>query len=360
MSKSPDGQNSYTYADVGVDIDAGNALVEAIKPAVKSTSRPGSDTNLGGFGGLFDLKAAGFKDPILVAANDGVGTKLKIAIDANKHDTVGIDLVAMCVNDLIVQGAEPLFFLDYYATGALDVDAATEVVNGIAEGCKLAGAALIGGETAEMPGMYQDKDYDLAGFAVGAAERDALLPRKISTGDIVLGLASTGVHSNGFSLVRRLVKDNNLDWNCPAPFDQDQKLGDALLTPTRIYVRPLLEAIRQTDGIRALAHITGGGFTENIPRVLPDDLAVTIDLEAVEVLPVFSWLSHLGGIDQEEMLRTFNCGVGMIIIVSANMVDEVSKVLRENGETVSVLGSVHQRKDAAVVYKNNLQINQPE
>ena len=262
------GKNGLTYAQAGVDIDAGNLLVEKIKPIVRSTRRPGADGEIGGFGGLFDLKAAGFTDPVLVAANDGVGTKLKIAIDAGVHDTVGIDLVAMCVNDLVVQGAEPLFFLDYFATGKLDPDQGAAIVSGIAEGCLQAGCALIGGETAEMPGMYRDGDYDLAGFAVGAAERNQLLPSgDIAEGDVILGLASSGVHSNGFSLVRRIVELSGLGWDADAPFKTGTTLGEALLTPTRIYVKPLLAAIRETNAIKALAHITGGGFPDNIPRV---------------------------------------------------------------------------------------------
>ncbi len=281
MSQS--GKNGLTYSDAGVDIDAGNLLVEKIKPAVRSTRRPGADGEIGGFGGLFDLKAAGFTDPVLVAANDGVGTKLKIAIDADYHDTVGIDLVAMCVNDLVVQGAEPLFFLDYFATGKLDPDQGAAIVGGIAAGCREAGCALIGGETAEMPGMYSDGDYDLAGFAVGAAERGKLLPSgDVAEGDVILGLASSGVHSNGFSLVRKIVSLSGLAWDAPAPFAEGKTLGEALLTPTRIYVKPLLKAIRETGAIKALAHITGGGFPENIPRVLPKHLAAEIDLAAVE------------------------------------------------------------------------------
>ncbi len=272
---------ALTYAKAGVDIDAGNALVEAIKPLARSTARPGAGADLGGFGALFDLKAAGFRDPVLVACNDGVGTKVKIAIEAGRHETIGIDLVAMCVNDLIVQGAEPLFFLDYFASGALNVQVAKSVIGGIAEGCRQAGAALIGGETAEMPGLYAAGDYDLAGFAVGAAERGTLLPRRdIAAGDALIGIASSGVHSNGFSLVRRLVRDRDLGWEAPAPFDIGLPLAEALLAPTRIYVRPLLAAIRETGAVKALAHITGGGLTENLPRVLPEGVAAEIDLAA--------------------------------------------------------------------------------
>ncbi len=351
MSKN----DGITYADAGVDIDAGNALVDAIKPAVRSTRRPGADGEIGGFGGLFDLKAAGFKDPVLVAANDGVGTKLKIAIDAGRHDTVGIDLVAMCVNDLIVQGAEPLFFLDYFATGKLDVTAAASVVEGIAEGCRQAGCALIGGETAEMPGMYAKGDYDLAGFAVGAAERGTLLPRKdISEGDIILSLASSGVHSNGYSLVRKLVEKSGLAWDAPAPFAKGQTLADALLTPTRIYVKPLLAAIAETGAIKAMAHITGGGFTENIPRVLPKELAADVDLDAVELPPVFQWLRETGSISESEMLKTFNCGTGMIVIVSPENVDNVATVLRRENERVSVVGVLTGRKTVSVTYRGVL------
>lgn len=356
MTETP-AKNGYTYRDAGVDIDAGNSLVDKIKPLVKATRRPGADGEIGGFGGLFDPRAAGFKDPVLVAANDGVGTKLRIAIDTNLHDTVGIDLVAMCVNDLIVQGAEPLFFLDYFATGRLDPDAAADVVAGIAEGCKQAGAALIGGETAEMPGMYADGDYDLAGFAVGAAERGALLPTKdLGEGDVILGLASSGVHSNGFSLVRRLVSDHKLAWDAPAPFDADQSLGQALLTPTRIYVKSILAALKAEAGIKALAHITGGGFPENIPRVLPDDLATEIDLDAVPVLPVFGWLATLGGIAPSEMLRTFNCGIGMVIVVAADKAAEAQAVLEEHGETVVTLGTLTARDGEAVTYKGTLSL----
>lgn len=351
------GKNGLTYSDAGVDIDAGNLMVEKIKPAVKSTRRPGADGEIGGFGGLFDLKAAGFKDPILVAANDGVGTKLKIAIDANIHDTVGIDLVAMCVNDLVVQGAEPLLFLDYFATGKLDPDQGAAIVQGIAAGCREAGCALIGGETAEMPGMYSKGDYDLAGFAVGAAERGELLPAgDIAEGDVILGLSSSGVHSNGFSLVRKIVEISGLAWDAPAPFAEGQSLGAALLTPTRIYVKPLLKAIKETKALKALAHITGGGFPENIPRVLPKHLAAEIDLSSFQVPSVFSWLAKTGGVAQNEMLRTFNCGIGMIVVVSADKVDEVTKVLEAEGETVARLGRMIAREEGAhgVTYKSTL------
>ncbi len=349
-------KNSLTYADAGVDIDAGNALVDAIKPLVKSTRRSGSDTEIGGFGGLFDLASAGFKDPILVAANDGVGTKLMIAIDAGVHDTVGIDLVAMCVNDLVVQGAEPLFFLDYFATGKLDVEAATAVISGIAKGCQLAGCALIGGETAEMPGMYRNDDYDLAGFSVGAAERGTLLPGEdIGEGDIILGLASSGVHSNGFSLVRKIVEMQELKWSDPAPFQQDRSLGEALLEPTRIYVKPLLSAIRESGAIKALAHITGGGFTENIPRVLPNHLAAHIELGAISPPAVFGWLSNAGGVSEKEMLRTFNCGIGMIAVVGEDKAEIVQQILVDAGESVSILGKITMRDGDAVEYSGTLE-----
>src|SRR3954464_1789207 len=278
--------NGLTYAEAGVDIDAGNAMVEAIKPLVRATRRVGADAEIGGFGGLFDLKACGFKDPVLVAANDGVGTKLKVAIETGIHDTVGIDLVAMSVNDLVVQGAEPLFFLDYFATGKLEPHVGAEVVKGIAAGCREARCALIGGETAEMPGLYASGDYDLAGFAVGAAERDALLPRNVTAGDVLLGLASSGLHSNVYSLARKVVEQSGLRWDGPCPFASGVTLGDAMLSPTRIYVRSCLAAIRESAGVKALAHITGGGFTENIPRVLPDGLNVRIDLAHVPFAPL--------------------------------------------------------------------------
>lgn len=355
MSQSE--KNGLTYSDAGVDIDAGNAMVEKIKPAVRSTRRPGADGEIGGFGGLFDLKAAGFKDPILVAANDGVGTKLKIAIDADRHDTVGIDLVAMCVNDLVVQGAEPLLFLDYFAIGKLDPDQGAAIVEGIAEGCRQAGCALIGGETAEMPGMYKGGDYDLAGFAVGAAERGALLPTgDIAEGDVILGLASSGVHSNGYSLVRKIVERSGLGWSDPAPFDGSKTLGEAMLTPTRIYVKPLLAAIRQTNALKALAHITGGGFPENIPRVLPKHLSAEIDLGAIKPPAVFSWLAATGGVAEKEMLRTFNCGIGMIVVTAADKADSVITALEAEGESPVRLGRMIARAEgqAGTVYKGTL------
>jgi phosphoribosylformylglycinamidine cyclo-ligase len=334
-------KKGLTYAQSGVDIDAGNRMVDLIKPLVKATARPGADAEIGGFGGLFDLKRAGFKDPVLVAANDGVGTKVKIAIDTGIHDTVGIDLVAMSVNDLVVQGAEPLFFLDYFATGKLDPKVGAAIVAGIARGCKQAGCALIGGETAEMPGVYHGNDYDLAGFAVGAVERKAVLPRNdIRAGDVILGIASSGVHSNGFSLVRKVVAKSKLKWGAPAPFEKKKKLGAAILTPTRIYVKPLLAAIRETKAIKALAHITGGGFPDNIPRVLPNNTGARIDLGAIPVLPVFQWLAAAGGIAEKEMLRTFNCGIGMIAVVEPRKADAVMKVLKREGETVLRLGEV--------------------
>jgi len=345
-----DRPNGYTYAQAGVDIDAGNALVKAIGPLARSTARAGADGSLGGFGGLFDLAKAGYRDPLLVAANDGVGTKLKVAIDAGRHDTVGIDLVAMCVNDLIVQGAEPLFFLDYFATGALDVAAATEVVAGIAEGCRQAGCALIGGETAEMPGMYAAGDYDLAGFSVGAVERDKLLPHDgVGPGDVLLGLASNGLHSNGFSLVRRVITDQGIGYDAPCPFAPDETLGDHLLTPTRIYVRPVLAAIRETGAVKALAHITGGGLLENLPRVLPDGVAAHIDGGAWTLPPVFGWLQGLGGIAAEEMARTFNCGIGLVVVVSADAADDVSAVLTDAGESVTKIGTLEVQNDGASV-----------
>ncbi len=364
QSKTPstsaaDAKNGLTYADAGVDIDAGNSMVDKIKPLVRSTRRPGADGEIGGFGGLFDLKAAGFKDPVLVAANDGVGTKLKIAIDADRHDTVGIDLVAMCVNDLVVQGAEPLFFLDYFATGKLNPEQGAAIVKGIAEGCLQSGCALIGGETAEMPGMYRDGDYDLAGFAVGAAERGQLLPAgDLEAGDVILGLGSSGVHSNGFSLVRRIVELSGLGWQDAAPFAADKTLGEALLTPTRIYVKSLLSAIRSTGAIKALAHITGGGFPDNIPRVLPETLAAEIDLSAIPVPAVFSWLAKTGGVEAHEMLRTFNCGVGMIVVVSADKAETVAQALKAEGETVVTLGHMIAReaKDQGVVYQGTLSL----
>ncbi len=344
--------SGYTYSQAGVDINAGNALVEAIKPLAASTRRPGADAGLGGFGGLFDLKATGFADPVLVAANDGVGTKLRIAIETGCHDTIGIDLVAMCVNDLVVQGAEPLFFLDYFASSHLDVSTASAVIAGVAEGCRQAGAALIGGETAEMPGLYGDGDYDLAGFSVGAVERDAVLPRTdIAPGDAVLGLASSGPHSNGYSLIRRLVADLGLDYGAPAPFAPDRSLGEALLEPTRIYVSAVLGALRGEGGggVKALAHITGGGLLENVPRVLPGHVCAAIDLDHVPAQPVFGWLAEAGRIEEREMLRTFNCGIGMVVVVGAESADAVTRALVSAGERVSVLGTIEPRKDDAAI-----------
>jgi len=358
MSKATDaGPKTFTYKDAGVDIDAGNRLVERIKGHARSTARTGSDAALGGFGGLFDLKAAGYADPVLIAANDGVGTKLKIAIETGIHDTVGIDLVAMCVNDLIVQGGEPLFFLDYLACGKLDEKSAEAAISGIAEGCRQAGAALIGGETAEMPGMYGDGDYDLAGFAVGAAERGQLLPRAdIAAGDTILGLASSGPHSNGYSLIRRLVADQNLDYAEPAPFDADASLGQALLAPTRIYVGAVLHALKHTNAIKGLAHITGGGFVENIPRVLPSTLAARIDLGAIQVPDVFSWLASIGNIAEREMLKTFNCGTGMIAVVDSGSADDVVAALSATGERVAPLGQVIEHTGEPVEFAGTLDL----
>jgi phosphoribosylformylglycinamidine cyclo-ligase len=347
MSQPADGSaKPITYRDSGVDIDAGNALVEAIKGIARATSRPGADVHLGGFGGLFDLKRAGFRDPVLVAANDGVGTKLRIAIDTGRHATIGIDLVAMCVNDLVVQGAEPLFFLDYFAVGRLDVATATAVVSGIGEGCRQAGCALIGGETAEMPGHYQGGDYDLAGFAVGAVERGEILPRPdIVVGDVVIGLPSSGVHSNGYSLVRRLVAEEKLGWDAPAPFAPATTLADALLTPTRIYVKPVLSVLEAAGGamdgpIKALAHITGGGLSENLPRVLPPTVAAAIDLTSWRAPPVFGWLAKAGRLPQAEMLRTFNCGIGMIAVVDKEGADGLVRLLQEWGEAPVIIGEI--------------------
>ncbi len=342
------GKNApITYKDSGVDIDAGNALVEAIKPMVKSTRRSGADADLGGFGGLFDLKATGFKDPVLVAANDGVGTKLMIAIESGLHGTIGIDLVAMCVNDLVVQGAEPLFFLDYFATGKLEIEVAKSVIAGIAEGCRQSGCALIGGETAEMPGMYERGHYDLGGFAVGAVERDEILPRgSIAVGDVLIGLPSSGVHSNAYSLVRRLVAEENLDWAHQAPWQPSQTVAEALLVPTRLYVKPLLAAIRATGGsgdagaIKGLAHITGGGLSENIPRVMPAGLAAHVDLARIKVPSVFGWMRRAGRLDEEQMLRTFNCGIGMIVIATKARADQVLAALQAAGEQPVLLGEV--------------------
>lgn len=353
-----DKNNGLTYAGAGVDIDAGNRLVDLIKPMVRATARAGAEAEIGGFGGLFDLKAAGFADPILVAANDGVGTKVKIAIETGIHDTIGIDLVAMSVNDLVVQGAEPLFFLDYFACGKLDPETAAAIVAGIAEGCREAGCALIGGETAEMPGLYKDGDYDLAGFAVGAAERGSLLPgRDIAAGDAVIGLASSGVHSNGYSLVRKIVEASGIALSAPAPFAPVATLGGALLTPTRLYVKSCLRAIRETSAVKGLAHITGGGFTDNIPRVLPEGLGVRIDLAGLTVLPVFKWLAHQGHVAEHEMLRTFNCGVGMVAIVRRDAVQQVVDVLTQAGERVSFLGDVIVAGDEGrVVYDGQLDL----
>jgi phosphoribosylformylglycinamidine cyclo-ligase len=348
------------YAAAGVDIDAGNRMVELIKPLVRATARPGAGAEIGGFGGLFDLKAAGFSDPVLVAATDGVGTKVKIAIETARHDTIGIDLVAMSVNDLVVQGAEPLFFLDYFACGKLDPAVGAAVVKGIAAACREAGCALIGGETAEMPGVYQGADYDLAGFAVGAVGRNEILPRgDIAIGDIVVGLASSGVHANGFSLVRKIVADAGLSFDRPAPFDASQSLGQTLLTPTQLYVRSCLAAIRATKAVKALAHITGGGFIENVPRVLPAGLGVVLNLDRIPVLPVFKWLAAAGNVGEHEMLRTFNCGIGMIAVLDRGSADAVTKVLVENGETVVPLGEVVAAGASAVSFRGHLDLSWP-
>jgi len=344
------GKNGLTYADAGVDIDAGNALVDRIKPAAKRTNRSGVMSGLGGFGALFDLKDAGYSDPILVGATDGVGTKLRIAIDTGVVDGVGIDLVAMCVNDLVCQGAEPLFFLDYFATGKLETETAARIIEGIAEGCVRSGCALIGGETAEMPGMYPEGDFDLAGFAVGAMERGTALPAGVVQGDVLLGLASDGVHSNGYSLVRKIVELSGLDWDAESPFSQGT-LGEALLTPTRLYVKQSLAAVR-AGGVHALAHITGGGLTENLPRVLPENLGADIDLDAWELPGVFKWLAGVGGIAETEMLKTFNCGIGMILSVSADHADDLIAILQDEGETVSRLGTV--TAGAGMRYSGNL------
>ena len=344
-------RNGLTYADAGVDIDAGNALVERIKPAAKRTSRTGVMGGLGGFGGLFDLKAAGYQDPVLVAATDGVGTKLRIAIDTGIVDTIGIDLVAMCVNDLVCQGAEPLFFLDYFATGKLDVDQAARIVEGIAEGCALSGCALIGGETAEMPGMYHDGDFDLAGFAVGAMERGQDLPRGVQAGDILIGLPSSGVHSNGYSFVRKVVGLSGLGWASDSPFSEGS-LGAALLAPTRLYVKQALAAVR-AGGVHGLAHITSGGLTENPPRVLPEGLACEIDLGAWTLPPVFRWLAETAGMAEAELLKTFNCGIGMMLVVDAEHADAIQNLLTTMGEQPVRLGRIIEGQ-GGVAYRGHL------
>jgi phosphoribosylformylglycinamidine cyclo-ligase len=344
------GQSGLTYADAGVDIDAGNALVDRIKPAAKRTMRKGTMGGLGGFGALFDLKAAGYVDPVLVAATDGVGTKLRIAIDTGVVDTIGVDLVAMCVNDLVCQGAEPLFFLDYFATGKLELDQAARIIEGIAAGCEASGCALIGGETAEMPGMYHGGDFDLAGFAVGAMERGAELPAGVREGDVLLGLASSGVHSNGYSFVRKVVEVSGLGWDAPSPFS-DGALGEALLVPTRLYVKQVLAAVR-TGGVHALAHITGGGLTENPPRVLPEGLACEIDLSSWQLPPVFRWLAETAGMIEAELLKTFNCGIGMIAVVAEDRAEALTALLRAEGETVTRIGRVIAGE--GVVYRGRL------
>ncbi len=345
------GKNSpYTYEEAGVSIEAGNALVRAIGPLVKATARPGADSELGGFGGFFDPKAAGYTDPLLVAANDGVGTKLKLAIDHDRHDTVGIDLVAMCVNDLIVQGAEPLFFLDYFATGKLENGVAERVVAGIAEGCKQAGCALIGGETAEMPGMYAEGDYDLAGFCVGAVERgEQLTGERVRPGQVLLGLASSGVHSNGYSLVRRLASDKGWKLDRPAPFEPERTLVEALIEPTRIYVKSLLEPIR-AGRIAALAHITGGGLLENIPRVLPEGAHAVVDADAWEQPALMRFLQTEGHIEPAEMARTFNCGIGMVLAVEPDEADALARDFAAAGETVHRVGTIGEGERGCTVH----------
>jgi phosphoribosylformylglycinamidine cyclo-ligase len=348
------GRNSLTYKDAGVDIDAGEALVERIGPAAKSTRRPGADVSLGGFGGLFDLKATGFKDPVLVAATDGVGTKLKVAIDTGLFDGIGQDLVAMCVNDLVVQGAEPLFFLDYYATGKLNVDEAARVIEGIARACKESGCALIGGETAEMPGLYKPGDFDLAGFSVGAVERGGILPKTdlMREGDVLIGVASSGVHSNGYSLVRRVVADIGRSYDSAAPFDAGKTLGQALIAPTRLYVKPALAAIA-TGGVKGLAHITGGGITENLPRALPDGLDASVDLSSWTPLAVFGCLSKSAGFAANELLRTFNCGLGMIAVVAPEKADAVIAAF---GDGVRIGTLVKGDGEAKVRYTGTLKL----
>jgi len=333
-------KSGLTYSDAGVSIDAGDELVDRVKPLVKSTRRPGADGTIGGFGGMFDLKAAGFTDPVLVSGTDGVGTKLRIAIDTGRLDTVGIDLVAMCANDVLAQGAEPLFFLDYYACGKLDPQSAASVVAGIAEGCRQAGCALIGGETAEMPGMYEGDDFDLAGFVVGAVERDAIIPRHndMAEGDVLIGLPSSGPHSNGYSLIRKVVSMTGLDWNDPAPF-AEMPLAEALLEPTRLYIKPTLPLIR-AGLVKGLAHITGGGLTENIPRMLPDHLTFDLDYGSWDRPAVFNWLQETGGIAETEMRRAFNCGIGMVLLVASDDTDAAITQLKELGETPSLIGTI--------------------
>jgi phosphoribosylformylglycinamidine cyclo-ligase len=339
---TPTKTGGESYRSAGVDIEAGEALVDAIKPLAKATARAGCDAGLGGFAALFDLKAAGFKDPILLSTTDGVGTKLKIAIAANRHETIGHDLVAMCVNDLVVQGAEPLFFLDYFATGKLEVDRAKVIIAGIARACKEVGCALVGGETAEMPGMYQSGDYDLAGFAVGAVERgQALDGSKVAEGDIVFGMASSGLHSNGFSLVRRVVDLAKLDYGKPAPFAPGKSLAEALLVPTRLYVNACRAALKA--GAQAFAHITGGGLIDNIPRVLPDQLAAEIDATRWELPPVFRWLAESAKIERSEMARTFNCGIGMIAIVAPRDAAAARAAMEQAGERIIEIGRIVKR-----------------
>lgn len=338
MSERP---NGLTYAQAGVSIDAGNALVERIKPLAKSTRRAGAEASLGGFGALFDLKAAGYDDPLLVTTTDGVGTKLKVAIETGRHGTVGIDLVGMCVNDLLAQGAEPLMFLDYYATGKLDVDAAASVVAGIAEGCRQAGCALVGGETAEMPGMYAEGDYDMAGFCVGAVDRDRVLPRlgDQAAGDILIGVGSSGPHSNGYSLIRRIVERSGVAWDAPAPFAPDRSLAEALLEPTRIYIRSVLPHLK-AGRVKGLAHITGGGLIENPPRAIAEGLEARFDWGAWTLPPVFQWLQEVGGVAEHEMRRTFNCGVGLTLIVAPQDLPEVLEGLVRAGEDAFVVGEL--------------------
>lgn len=336
---------SDAYKRAGVDIDAGDRLVKKLGPLARATARPGADGALGGFGGLFDLKAAGFHDPILVSGTDGVGTKLKLAFDLGKHDTIGIDLVAMCVNDVLAQGAEPLFFLDYFATGKLNPGVAEDVVAGIADGCRNAGCALIGGETAEMPGMYAPGEYDIAGFCVGAVERENMLPRPVASGDVMIGLVSSGAHSNGYSLIRKIVEESGADLGAPAPFDGTRTLGEALLAPTRLYVKSILPLLADTR-VKAFAHITGGGLTDNVPRVLNDSMLPRFDDTAITLPPLFRWLKETGDLTDAEMRRTFNCGIGGVLVCARGFVDEILAALNASGEDAIVIGEIAEKKNA--------------